>query len=87
MRVKTMMIQEGNTEQVREDLLRWRRKLQKQRDYANQKIKEIDVALAGQQLQYPIIMCNRDDVDVAKEAWNKGDMSHFFEENGLYHYI
>lgn len=45
MRPMTMIEYNQNKEEVREDLLRWKRKLQEQAIYATQKVQEIDVAL------------------------------------------
>ena len=46
MRLSTIIERNQNKEQVREDLLRWKRKLQEQAIYATPKVREIDVALA-----------------------------------------
>jgi len=46
MRLSTIIERNQNKEQVREDLLRWKRKLQEQRDYCNEKIAEINKVLA-----------------------------------------
>ncbi len=46
MRLSNIIERNQNKEQVKEDLLRWKRKLQKQRDYCNEKIAEINKLLA-----------------------------------------
>ena len=45
MRLSNIIERNQNKEQVREDLLRWKRKLMNQAIYAVQKMQEIDVAL------------------------------------------